>query len=53
MPKATAMSTGVPPMPPSEAAPETACTCDNCPDGCTCNTCECEDCTCANCQHSA
>jgi len=47
------MTTGVPPMPPSEAAPDTICDCANCPDGCTCNTCECEDCTCSNCQHSA
>jgi hypothetical protein len=43
--------TGVPPMPPSETEPATLCVCDNCPDGCTCDTCECEDCTCKTCHH--
>ncbi|GAB2758712.1 hypothetical protein ACXR8F_11670 [Terrabacter sp. AAH1] len=38
---------------PVNAQPESQCTCDNCPDGCTCDGCVCEDCTCETCAHSA
>jgi hypothetical protein len=45
--------TAVPPVPPPRSEPSTLCTCDNCPEGCTCDTCQCEDCTCDTCSHSA
>ncbi|HET7397912.1 MAG TPA: hypothetical protein VFJ94_05260 [Intrasporangium sp.] len=28
-----------------------ACTCENCPPGCTCENCTCADCTCEDCSH--
>ena len=41
------------PAVPIETEPQATCDCDNCPDGCTCDTCVCEDCTCSTCSHSA
>ncbi|WP_175442288.1 hypothetical protein [Humibacillus sp. DSM 29435] len=46
------MSAAMPIMPAGGDA-ETSCTCDNCPERCTCNSCACEDCTCENCAHAA
>ena len=46
------MSAAMPIMPAGGDA-QTACTCDNCPETCTCDSCTCEDCTCENCAHAA
>jgi hypothetical protein len=46
------MSGQIPPVP-VESGPESPCDCDNCPEGCTCDSCPCDDCTCATCGHSA
>jgi hypothetical protein len=46
------MSGQAAPIDPINANPESPCTCDNCPDGCSCDTCTCEDCTCGTCAHS-
>ncbi|MCU1538956.1 MAG: hypothetical protein JWP82_3307 [Humibacillus sp.] len=45
--------TGQIPIAPINTEPESACTCDNCVEGCTCDSCSCEDCTCQTCGHSA
>lgn len=40
------------PMAPQGSQSSTLCVCDNCPEGCACDTCQCMDCTCDNCGHS-
>ncbi len=41
------------PILPAEGDAETSCTCDGCPERCTCDSCSCDDCTCETCGHAA